>query len=618
LHIRRSFDNVLRQNSGVQNFVVCGRRDFLPQGLENKYITQSRTYLSRRPARVRTQEGRTKLEFQESTMNLSTNLRAWRKLALLSLAMLVPAAAFAQKKNNPPTPAPHASAPAPHQSQPHNAAPANRPATNNANRPNTPTGNRPNTTTGNRPTNTNTMGRPNTMNGKGTGPANNNTNRPANTMNKGPANNNSNRPGGNANMNRPGGNNMNRPGGNTKAAVNRTPPGRQVSLKGGGTANIRPNGQIRSVNRNGMQINHGLHGGRTVVSTHNGARVVTTGARGGYVQRNYVVRNGNTYVSRTYVVNNVSYTSVYRSYGYGGYCCYYGYAPAYYWHPAYYGWAYNPWPAPVYYGWGWGGAPWYGYYGPYFAPYPVYPAAYFWVTDWMLAASLRAAYEAQAEANAELSPLVPDLELVASLGPIPVPDDAKVQMSKEAKDALAEEVKAQLNDEQAEASKTGSASGGASKASGPPPALDPKRRTFVVNDEITTAVDGQECSLTAGDIISRVSDTPDEDRNVDVKVLASKKADCAIDSQVSVAVDDLQEMHNHFREQIAGGMDELSKKQGSGGLPKAPDTGKQDGEVPAPPADTSAAKTLKEQQQQADQTESEVKQEAGSSGGGTQ
>jgi hypothetical protein len=77
-------------------------------------------------------------------------------------------------------------------------------------------------------------------------------------------------------------------------------------------------------------------------------------------------------------------------------------------------------------------------------------------------------------------------------------------------------------------------------------------------------------------------------------------------------------MHNHFREQLTGGMDELSKKNGTGGLPKAPDTGKQDGEVPAPPADSSAAKALKDQQTSADQTESEVKQEAGSTGGGVQ
>jgi hypothetical protein len=74
-------------------------------------------------------------------------------------------------------------------------------------------------------------------------------------------------------------------------------------------------------------------------------------------------------------------------------------------------------------------------------------------------------------------------------------------------------------------------------------------------------------------------------------------------------------MHNHFREQIGSGMEELSKKQGTGGLPKAPDTGKQDGEVPAPPADTTAAKSLKDQQAAADQAETDVKQEAASTGG---
>ena len=88
--------------------------------------------------------------------------------------------------------------------------------------------------------------------------------------------------------------------------VNRPLPGRQVSLRGGGSAVIRPNGQIRTVNRNGMQINHGMNGSRTIVSTHNGARVVTTGRHSGYVQRAYVTRGSRTYVSRTVVVNHVT------------------------------------------------------------------------------------------------------------------------------------------------------------------------------------------------------------------------------------------------------------------------------------------------------------------------
>jgi len=100
-----------------------------------------------------------------------------------------------------------------------------------------------------------------------------------------------------------------------------------------------------------------------------------------------------------------------------------------------------------------------------------------------------------------------------------------------------------------------------------------------------------------------------------VKVVAANKADCAIGTEDSVAVDDLQEMYNHFREQMKDGMGELAKKNGTGGLPKAPDTSTVSGDVPAPPPDKTVEKNLQDQQTAADQTESEVKQEAGSGGG---
>src|SRR5260370_19844313 len=78
-------------------------------------------------------------------------------------------------------------------------------------------------------------------------------------------------------------------------------------------------------------------------------------------------------------------------------------------------------------------------------------------------------------------------------------------------------------------------------------------------------------------------------------------------------------MYNHFREQLKDGMGELAKKQGTGGLPKAPDTTTVTGDVPPPEPDKTAEKTLKETQSAADQTETEVKQEAGAgSGGGSQ
>ena len=77
-----------------------------------------------------------------------------------------------------------------------------------------------------------------------------------------------------------------------------------------------------------------------------------------------------------------------------------------------------------------------------------------------------------------------------------------------------------------------------------------------------------------------------------------------------MTVDDLQEMHNHFQEQLDNGMKDLAAKQGSGGLPKAPDTSTTASDIPPPPPDPSAEKTLQDQQASADQVESQVVKEA--------
>src|SRR5579871_3410236 len=550
-----------------------------------------------------------------------------RNCALALLLTATPGFLFAQHKGG--GSAPHVSAPASHASAPSHPSTPSRPAGNTTSRPGGNTANRPGGNTMNRPGG-NTMNRPN--NSMGNRPNNNMGNRPggantnhANTNMGHPGNNN--RPGGNNmahgnNSGHPGGNNMAHgnnaahPGGNAPHGA----PGRNVSLHGGGTAHIRPNGQIRSVNRNGMHIEHGMHGGRTVVSTHNGVRVVSVGHRGGYVQRAYVVRGGHSYYSRTYYYHGVYRAGVYRGYYWGGHP-YYGYYPAYYYHPVYYGWAYNPWPAPVYYSWGWAPTPWYGYYGPYFAPYPVYPSAYFWLTDFMVAASLQAAYEAQAAANAELLPLTPDPTLVASLMPLAAPDAPKATMSEEVKKAISEEVKSTLAAEKTEAEKpksTSSGSGGASESKDPPPALDVNFKYFVVSSDLSLEGDGDECALSQGDVIQRTSETPDDDSNIAVKVVAATKNDCAIGKQGTVSMDDLQEMYNSFRESLKDGMSELAKKNGTGGLPKAPDTGTSAGDVPPPDPDKNAEKTLQDQQAAADQTEADVKKEASSSSGGVQ
>jgi len=401
----------------------------------------------------------------------------------------------------------------------------------------------------------------------------------------------------------------------------RTPPGRNVSLRGGGSASIRPNGSIRSINRNGMQINHGLHGGRTVVSERNGARIVTRG-HGGYVQRAYVTRGGHAYYSRTYFAGGRYHVGLYRGYGWGGHM-YYGYYPGVWYHPGFYGWGYQPWGVSVAWGigaWGWGGAPWWGFYGGWWNPYPVYAAPYYWLTDYLIAANLQAAYAARTEANADAMAADAaasagdgggDAAQAASSGP--------VALTPEVKEAIAQEVKAQLAAQQAQAGQdTGGGQASAAPAptsDQPPPALDPAQRTFVVDTDVTVVANGQECGLTSGDVITRLTDTPDADQTVNASVSATKKGDCASGQTVAVKVDDLQEMYNHFQENSTSGMGELAKKQGTGGMPKAPDTGTQAGAVQPPPPDTSVAKTLQDQQQQADQTESQVKQETASGGG---
>ncbi|HXW90537.1 MAG TPA: hypothetical protein VEK33_08315 [Terriglobales bacterium] len=515
---------------------------------------------------------------------------------------------------------------------------------------------------------------------------------------------------------------------------------KEVSLPGGGKAQIRSDGQIRSVDRNGMHIEHNLHGERRIVSEHNGARIVTTGRHGGYVQRKYVDRGGHAFYSRTYYENGVYRTSVYRYYYFGG-GAYYVYYPAYYYQPAYYFWAYNPWPAPVYWGWGWGGAPWYTYYG--FTPYQYYGGPAFWLTDYVIAANLQAAY-----VNASEAPVAADSGLafvpiyssgtknleqgfstagnvsfaddrifmhggasvsysfsvaagqqqtvaygiptggfvnnapaevsvngvtVASLSqglagfgtttplkrvlwernftpgdyvvtlqsggeavnvygiwqstsqteqPSTVANASGVGLTDEVKQAIAEEVKAQLQAEQVAAGQSAQGVSASATPSAPagsevPPALDPARRTFVVSTDLAVVSEGQECSLTQGDVITRLTDTPDGDRKVTASVTSSKKNECAAGKTVAVSVDDLQEMQNHFREQLDEGMKTMASKQGTGGMPKAPDTSTAASNVPPPTPDNSAAKALQDQQAAADQTEALVKQQAaGTSAGG--
>ncbi|HXX17935.1 MAG TPA: hypothetical protein VEJ46_00895 [Candidatus Acidoferrum sp.] len=318
------------------------------------------------------------------------------------------------------------------------------------------------------------------------------------------------------------------------------------------------------------------------------------------------MRGGRPYLRRTYVVNGRVYARVYRGYYYGRFI-YYRYVPAYYYGPRFYGWVYRPWGAPVVYSWGWG--PWYPVYGYYFAPYPAYVDASLWLTDYLLAANLQAAYEAQAQSNTTAAQ-----SSYASDTSSPDENGASVSLTPEVKQAIADEVKAQLaaeRDAAAGSQQTATAPSAAPGGEQLPDALDPVHRTFVVATILNEQTpDGSECALTPGDVLTRIDDTPDANQNVKVLVTSSQRNDCRSGSQFAVSVQDLQDMHNHFREQIDEGLGKLAQEQGKNSLPAAPDTTTtQVADGQAQP-DLTAENDLKVQQQQADQAESEVRSAA--------
>jgi hypothetical protein len=70
----------------------------------------------------------------------------------------------------------------------------------------------------------------------------------------------------------------------------------------------------------------------------------------------------------------------------------------------------------------------------------------------------------------------------------------------------------------------------------------------------------------------------------------------------------LQEMHNQLRIQMDAGLKTLAQKQGKDGIPAAPDTKTQAGEVPPPAPDTNVAGDLQQQKKDADQAEAEAQQ----------
>jgi hypothetical protein len=339
-------------------------------------------------------------------------------------------------------------------------------------------------------------------------------------------------------------------------------------------------------------VNRGPRGERIVETRRGGMRVVSYGPRNGFVERS--VRPG--VISRTYVRGGRSHVYVYRGYRYRGFP-YYHYMPAVYYGPHFYGWALTPWAVPAHYAW-FGisrPSPWFRFYVGYFTPYPVYGSPDLWLTDYLLAENLRLAYESQQAGAAEqrVTPLSGETD--------------EPTVSPAVKALIADEVKKQLAAEQAAASQgTTSTPDAAADSDQVPSALS--QRFFVVSSNLDLNAAGNSCVLTPGDIIQRKGNDVSQDGNITAEVVASKPGNCATDSLVDVAVADLQEMQNQFREQVDAGLKLMADNQAKG-LPQAPAADART-VFTAAPADGAEAQ-LASQEQAASKLEAEVRQAGG-------
>src|SRR5271155_4150886 len=393
---------------------------------------------------------------------------------------------------------------------------------------------------------------------------------------------------------------------NTGKAGNLT----SMKTKSGATARFGANGKVSQIHSGNTTINRGPHGGRVAVTNlRGGGRVVSYGGRRGFVEHPFY-RGGLPYMNRTYFYGGRPYGAVYRGYYWGG-RPYFGYMPGFYFGAGFYGWAYNPWASPIGWGWGWGGSPWFGFYGGYFAPYPVYAAPAFWLTDYIISENLQAAYAAQAAANANAQ--------AAAAAPPPAADSNAVVLTPEVKQAIADEVRAQIQAEQGAASSPDAtapvpaASANAAPAAATPEntqlpdALNPKNRPFIVSNTLSeTTADGTACSLSPGDVLTRIGDTPDANQNVNVMITSGQSADCPTGTQVAVAVSDLQDMHNDFRQKMDTGLQSLADNQGKKGMPASPAPDRKASPAGTAQPDADAATELATTDESAEKAEADV------------
>ena len=340
---------------------------------------------------------------------------------------------------------------------------------------------------------------------------------------------------------------------------------------------------------NGIDIHYGPNGVRRIVQERPDHSRVFAERGSGYVQHPYMFR-GRELAQRTYWEHGHEFAHFYSRTTYRGVPLEI-YAPVRFYSPGFYGWAYARWPVSVHYTWEWRTKSWYRAYNGYFVPYPAYDDGAYWLTDYLIANSLEAAYAAQARAQ-------------MTAGDTPA-------LSPDVKAAIADEVRSELQQEAAAAKANATDPGDPPDDGGISTLLtDGNSHVFVAGSDLDVADgSGNECAISAGDVLQvRAAPAPGA-QAVNATVLASKGgSECATGMMFRVALSDLQEMQNYMRETVDQGMADLQGHQGTGNLPSAPPAAQGSAvsagfAASAPPPDANVQSEINAQAALADQAE---------------
>ncbi len=305
-------------------------------------------------------------------------------------------------------------------------------------------------------------------------------------------------------------------------------------------------------------------------------------------------------MSRTFVSGgHVLYAHVYQRHvwhQFGRAFAYETFVPAVRYPGVYYAWALAAWPRPISYTWGWGAQPWYPIYGSQFTPYPVYTSPDLWMTDYIIAHSMRTAYEAQTvppapqpalqgapAARAPGSSVAAPAAQLSDAAPPPQPSDAPPvpqssatpsaplalppPITPQVKAQLNAQIKVQLQEQQAAAAMPVSLT-----TESTPPALRPNHMFFQVVQaiDVPSGTANGHCSLGANDYIKRTGAMSKDDWMIPVVVELSRPSDCPKGLRTRIGLNDLNAMENEQEAQVMAAMQAASKSMGPNGPPGGP------------------------------------------------